>query len=319
MAEHTTVIKAPSKRGDVIFSALVRLAALITLLLLAGIIVSLIFASWPSIQQFGLSFLWTKEWDPPAQEFGALVPIYGTVVTSIIALIIAVPVSFGIALFLTELAPNWLKRPLGIAIELLATIPSIVYGMWGLFIFAPLFATYFQEPVGNVLSSVPIVGELFSGPAFGIGILAAGVILAIMIIPYIASVMRDVFEQTPVMMKESAYGIGCTTWEVIWNIVLPYTRNGVIGGVMLGLGRALGETMAVTFIIGNTYQLDSASLFMPGNSITSALANEFAEAETGLHTAALMELGLILFVITFIVLAISKFMTLRLSKNEGAR
>ena len=227
--------------------------------------------------------------------------------------------SFGIALFLTELAPNWLKRPLGIAIELLAAIPSIVYGMWGLFIFAPLFATYFQEPVGNVLSSVPIVGELFSGPAFGIGILAAGVILAIMIIPYIASVMRDVFEQTPVMMKESAYGIGCTTWEVIWNIVLPYTRNGVIGGVMLGLGRALGETMAVTFIIGNTYQLDSASLFMPGNSITSALANEFAEAETGLHTAALMELGLILFVITFIVLAISKFMTLRLSKNEGAR
>ncbi|MGM7474875.1 phosphate ABC transporter permease PstC [Proteus mirabilis] len=319
MAEHTTVIKAPSKRGDVIFSALVRLAALITLLLLAGIIVSLIFASWPSIQQFGLSFLWTKEWDPPAQEFGALVPIYGTVVTSIIALIIAVPVSFGIALILTELAPNWLKRPLGIAIELLAAIPSIVYGMWGLFIFAPLFATYFQEPVGNVLSSVPIVGELFSGPAFGIGILAAGVILAIMIIPYIASVMRDVFEQTPVMMKESAYGIGCTTWEVIWNIVLPYTRNGVIGGVMLGLGRALGETMAVTFIIGNTYQLDSASLFMPGNSITSALANEFAEAETGLHTAALMELGLILFVITFIVLAISKFMTLRLSKNEGAR
>ena len=319
MAEHTTVIKAPSKRGDVIFSALVRLAALITLLLLTGIIVSLIFASWPSIQQFGLSFLWSKEWDPPAQEFGALVPIYGTVVTSVIALVIAVPVSFGIALFLTELAPNWLKRPLGIAIELLAAIPSIVYGMWGLFVFAPLFATYFQEPVGNVLSSIPIVGELFSGPAFGIGILAAGVILAIMIIPYIASVMRDVLEQTPVMMKESAYGIGCTTWEVIWNIVLPYTRNGVIGGVMLGLGRALGETMAVTFIIGNTYQLDSASLFMPGNSITSALANEFAEAETGLHTAALMELGLILFVITFIVLAISKFMTLRLSKNEGAR
>ncbi|HDH9217468.1 TPA: phosphate ABC transporter permease PstC [Escherichia coli] len=319
MAEHTTVIKAPSKRGDVIFSALVRLAALITLLLLTGIIVSLIFASWPSIQQFGLSFLWTKEWDPPAQEFGALVPIYGTIITSIIALVIAVPVSFGIALFLTELAPNWLKRPLGIAIELLAAIPSIVYGMWGLFVFAPLFATYFQEPVGNVLSTIPIVGELFSGPAFGIGILAAGVILAIMIIPYIASVMRDVFEQTPTMMKESAYGIGCTTWEVIWNIVLPYTRNGVIGGVMLGLGRALGETMAVTFIIGNTYQLDSVSLFMPGNSITSALANEFAEAETGLHTAALMELGLILFVITFIVLAISKFMTLRLSKNEGAR
>ncbi|MEY0289685.1 phosphate ABC transporter permease PstC [Providencia rettgeri] len=317
MAEKTTAFRAPSKSGDVIFSALVKIAALITLLMLGGIIISLIFASWPSMQKFGFSFLWAKEWDAPAEEFGALVPIYGTIVTSLIALIIAVPVSFGIALFLTELAPNWLKRPLGIAIELLAAIPSIVYGMWGLFVFAPLFAEYFQEPVGNVMSSVPIVGELFSGPAFGIGILAAGIILAIMIIPYIASVMRDVFEQTPVMMKESAYGIGCTTWEVIWNIVLPYTRNGVIGGVMLGLGRALGETMAVTFVIGNTYQLDSASLFMPGNSITSALANEFAEAESGLHTSALMELGLILFVITFIVLAISKLMVMRLAKNEG--
>ncbi|MDN6228236.1 MAG: phosphate ABC transporter permease subunit PstC, partial [Enterobacterales bacterium] len=238
-------------------------------------------------------------------------------VTSIIALVIAVPVSFGIALFLTELAPNWLRRPLGVAIELLAAIPSIVYGMWGLFVFAPLFAEYFQTPVGDVLSGIPIVGELFAGPAFGIGILAAGVILAIMIIPYIAAVMRDVFEQTPVMMKESAYGIGCTTWEVMSRIVLPFTKNGVIGGIMLGLGRALGETMAVTFVIGNTYQLDSASLFMPGNSITSALANEFAEAESGLHTAALMELGLILFVITFIVLALSKLMILRLDKNEG--
>ncbi len=317
MAEQKTAMKAPSKNGDIIFGALVRLAALITLFLLGGIIISLIIASWPSIQQFGISFLWQKAWDAPAEQFGALIPIYGTLVTSLIALIIAVPVSFGIALFLTELAPNWLKRPLGIAIELLAAIPSIVYGMWGLFVFAPLFAAYFQQPVGNLLGSMPIVGELFSGPAFGIGILAAGVILAIMIIPYIASVMRDVFEQTPVMMKESAYGIGCTTWEVIWHIVLPYTRNGVIGGVMLGLGRALGETMAVTFIIGNTYQLDSFSLFMPGNSITSALANEFAEAESGLHTAALMELGLILFVITFIVLALSKLMIMRLAKNEG--
>lgn len=319
MAEYKPTMKAPGKNGDIIFSALVRLAALITLLLLGGIIVSLIIASWPSMQKFGFAFLWTKEWDAPAEQFGALVPIYGTVVTSVIALIIAVPVSFGIALFLTELAPNWLKRPLGIAIELLAAIPSIVYGMWGLFVFAPLFAQYFQTPVGEVLSGIPIVGELFSGPAFGIGILAAGVILAIMIIPYIAAVMRDVFEQTPVMMKESAYGIGCTTWEVIWRIVLPFTKNGVIGGIMLGLGRALGETMAVTFIIGNTYQLDSASLYMPGNSITSALANEFAEAESGLHVAALMELGLILFVITFIVLAASKFMIMRLAKNEGAR
>ncbi|NKI74680.1 phosphate ABC transporter permease PstC [Dickeya sp. CFBP 2040] len=326
MAEHKPTntlvernITPPGKQGDILFGALVRLAALLTLLLLGGIIVSLIFASWPSIKTFGFSFLWTKEWDVPAKQFGALVPIYGTLVTSLIALIIAIPISFGIALFLTELAPGWLKRPLGVAIELLAAIPSIVYGMWGLFVFAPLFATYFQQPVGNVLSSIPLIGTLFSGPAFGIGILAAGVILAIMIIPYIAAVMRDVFEQTPVMMKESAYGIGCTTWEVIWHIVLPFTKNGVIGGIMLGLGRALGETMAVTFIIGNTYQLDSFSLYMPGNSITSALANEFAEADSGLHTAALMELGLILFVITFIVLACSKLMIMRLAKNEGAR
>ncbi|MBK5143825.1 phosphate ABC transporter permease PstC [Budviciaceae bacterium BWR-B9] len=317
MAVHKPVMKAPGKQGDIIFGALVKLAALITLLLLGGIIISLIIASWPSIQKFGISFLWHKEWDAPADEFGALVPIYGTIVTSIIALLIAVPVSFGIALFLTELSPKWLKRPLGIAIELLAAIPSIVYGMWGLFIFAPLFAEYFQQPVGDVVANIPIIGTLFSGPAFGIGILAAGIILAIMVIPYIAAVMRDVFEQTPTLLKESAYGIGCTTWEVIRNIVLPYTKNGVIGGIMLGLGRALGETMAVTFIIGNTYQLDSFSLYMPGNSITSALANEFAEAESGLHTAALMELGLILFVITFIVLSLSKLMILRLNKNEG--
>lgn len=319
MAERKPVFKAPGKQGDIIFSALVRLCALIVLLLLGGIIVSLIISSLPSIHKFGFAFLWDKTWDAPNQKFGALVPIYGTVVTSIIALLIAVPVSFGIALFLTELSPGWLRRPLGTAIELLAAIPSIVYGMWGLFVFAPLFAEYFQTPVGDLLSSVPFIGTLFSGPAFGIGILAAGVILAIMIIPYIASVMRDVFEQTPVMMKESAYGLGCTTWEVVRYVVLPFTRNGVIGGVMLGLGRALGETMAVTFIIGNTYQLDSASLYMPGNSITSALANEFAEAESGLHVAALMELGLILFFITFVVLAISKLMILRLAKNEGGR
>ena len=319
MAATKPALNPPGKKGDMIFSALVKLAALIVLLMLGGIIVSLVISSWPSIQKFGFSFLWTKEWDAPNDIYGALVPIYGTLVTSLIALLIAVPVSFGIALFLTELAPGWLRRPLGIAIELLAAIPSIVYGMWGLFIFAPLFATYFQEPVGNILSNIPFVGALFAGPAFGIGILAAGVILAIMIIPYIAAVMRDVFEQTPVLMKESAYGIGCTTWEVIWRIVLPFTKNGVIGGVMLGLGRALGETMAVTFIIGNTYQLDSASLYMPGNSITSALANEFAEAESGLHVAALMELGLILFVITFIVLAASKFMIMRIYLAEYGR
>ncbi|MFM2475734.1 phosphate ABC transporter permease PstC [Celerinatantimonas sp. MCCC 1A17872] len=311
--------KAPSKLTDRLFSAIVRIAAIVTLLVLGGIIVSLIISSMPTIREFGLSFLWLKEWNPPADKYGALIPIYGTLVTSFIALLIAVPVSFGIALFLTELSPNWLKRPLGIAIELLAAIPSIVYGMWGLFIFAPLFAQYFQQPLGDLLSNVPLIGFLFSGPAFGIGILSAGVILAIMIIPYISSVMRDVFERTPPMMKESAYGLGCTTWEVIWHIVLPFTKNGVIGGIMLGLGRALGETMAVTFVIGNTYNMSSFSLYQPGNSITSALANEFAEAGPGLHTSALMELGLILFVITFIVLALSKLMVLRLSQNEGRK
>lgn len=319
MAEAKPQIKAPSKRGDYLFAMLVRVAAVLTLLLMVGIIISLIISSMPSIKQFGLPFLWHKEWNPPAHQFGALIPIYGTLVTSLIALIIAVPVSFGIALFLTELSPNWLKRPLGIAIELLAAIPSIVFGMWGLFIFAPLFAEYFQQPVGDVLSNIPFIGSLFSGPAFGIGILTAGIILAIMIIPYISSVMRDVFERTPPMMKESAYGLGCTTWEVIWNVVLPFTKNGVIGGIMLGLGRALGETMAVTFVIGNTYSMNGFSLYQPGNSITSALANEFAEAEPGLHTAALMELGLILFFITFIVLALSKLMILRLSRNEGRK
>lgn len=273
----------------------------------------------PSIQKFGFSFLWTKDWDAPNDIYGALVPIYGTLVTSLIALLIAVPVSFGIALFLTELA---LAGCVARWVSLLNCWRQfrVSYTACGGCLSLPRCLRLISvEPVGNILSNIPFVGALFSGPAFGIGILAAGVILAIMIIPYIAAVMRDVFEQTPVLMKESAYGIGCTTWEVIWRIVLPFTKNGVIGGVMLGLGRALGETMAVTFIIGNTYQLDSASLYMPGNSITSALANEFAEAESGLHVAALMELGLILFVITFIVLAASKFMIMRLAKNEGAR
>lgn len=309
--------KPPSKVLDQAFTVLVHAAAMITLLSLAGIIISLIMASMPTMREFGWAFLWTSDWDPNTDTYGALVPIYGTLVTSIIALIIAIPVSFGIAIFLTELSPSWLKRPLGIAIELLAAIPSIVYGMWGLFVFAPIFAKYVQKPANEYLKDIPILGDLFTGYPFGIGILTAGIILAIMIIPYIASVMRDVFEQTPVMMKESAYGIGCTTWEVIYRVVLPYTKNGVIGGVMLGLGRALGETMAVTFVIGNVYDLSSFSLFAPGNSITSALANEFAEAEPGLHTSALMQLGLILFAITFVVLSFSKLLVLRLAQKEG--
>lgn len=307
------------KFGDRLFAFSSRSFAILTLVLLAGIILSLILESWPSIRAFGLGFIFSPEWNPPMERFGALIPVYGTLVTSAIALLIAVPVSFGIALFLTELSPIWLRRPLGTAIELLAAIPSIVYGMWGLLVFAPIFAKYVQPFLQATLGNVPVVGALFAGPPLGIGLLTAGIILAIMIIPYIASVMRDVFDVTPPLLKESAYGVGCTTWEVMWGVVLPYTKTGVIGGVMLGLGRALGETMAVTFVIGNTNFLNSASLFAPGNSITSALANEFAEADPGLHTAALMELGLILFLITMVVLIVSKLLLLQLAKGEGAK
>jgi len=246
------------------------------------------------------------------------VPIYGTLVSSAIAMIIAIPVSFGIALFLTELSPNWLKRPLGTAIEMLAAVPSIIYGMWGLFVFAPLFGQYVQPLLVKVLGPLPIFGMLFKGPSMGIGMLTAGIILAVMVIPFITAVMRDVFELVPPMFKESAYGLGATTWEVVWNVVLPYTKIGVVGGVMLGLGRALGETMAVTFVIGNSHRL-STSLLAPGNSIASSLANEFTEAVGLLHSSALIELGLILFLITTIVLALSKLLLLQLAKAEGKK
>jgi len=273
----------------------------------------------PVMQKFGLGFLWQSRWDPPADIYGALAPIYGTLVTSSIALLIAVPVSFGIAFFLTELAPAWVREPLGMAVELLAAVPSIVYGMWGLLVFSPIFAEFFEKPLGALLGPLPLFGRLFQGQPIGTGLLCAGVILAIMIVPYIAAVMREVFELTPVLLKESAYGMGCTRWEVMRHIVLPYTKTGVVSGIMLGLGRALGETMAVTFVIGNTNLLRDISLFSAGNSITSALANEFAEAGAGLHTAALMELGLILFLITFVVLALSKWMLFRLEQKERGR
>ncbi len=308
-----------SATPDLLFAWLTRGVAAFTFILLAAIIVSLMVSSWPTISKFGLGFLWSTNWDPPAQQFGALVSIWGTISTSIIALLIAVPLSFGIAMFLTELSPKWLKRPLGTMIELLAAVPSIVYGMWGLLVFAPAFAQYVQPLLSNTLGRIPLVGELFAGPPLGIGLLSAGIILAFMIIPFIAAVMRDVFDTTPAMLKESAYGVGATTWEVVWNVVLPYTKGGVIGGVMLGLGRALGETMAVTFVIGNTNAFQNISLMNPGNSITSLIANEFAEAGPGLHTSALLELGLILFVITFFVLAGAKLLLVRMSRAEGRK
>ena len=305
--------------ADRIFGWLAKGAAYFTLLMLIAILASLTISAWPAIAKYGLGFLTSTTWDPVKEEFGGLVMIYGTLMTSLIALLIAVPVSFGIALFLTELSPAWLKRPLGTAIELLAAVPSIVYGMWGLLVFSPVLSTYVQQPLQKLFGDVPVLGALFSGPPVGIGILSAGIILAIMIIPFIAAVMRDVFEITPTLLKESAYGLGATTWEVVSKVVLPYTKAGVVGGIMLGLGRAIGETMAVTFVIGNFNQLDSLSLFQAANSITSALANEFAEAGEGLHQAALMYLGLVLFFITFVVLSLSKLLLAQLKKNEGAK
>jgi phosphate transport system permease protein len=315
----STVSAAGSRAIDRLFGWSARGAAVITLGLLIGIIISLVIGAWPSISKNGLGFLTSAEWDPVQDKYGGLVMIYGTLATSLIALVIAVPVSFGIALFLTELSPAWLKRPLGTAIELLAAVPSIVYGMWGLLVFGPILAEYIQQPLQKLLKGVPYLEALVAGPPVGIGLLSAGIVLAIMIIPFIASVIRDVFEVTPTLLKESAYGLGSTTWEVMWNVVLPYTKAGVIGGIMLGLGRALGETMAVTFLIGNMNQLDSLSLFEPANSITSALANEFAEAAQGLHQASLMYLGLVLFFITFVVLSLSKLLLSQLRKGEGAK
>ncbi len=305
--------------ADRIFGWVAKGAAIGTLLLLLAILTTLTMSAWPAISKYGFSFLTSTVWDPVQDEYGGLVMIYGTLATSFIALLIAVPVSFGIALFLTELSPAWLKRPLGTAIELLAAVPSIVYGMWGLLVFGPVLAKYVQQPLQAAFDGVPFLGAFVSGPPVGIGILSAGVILAIMVIPFISAVMRDVFEVTPPLLKESAYGLGATTWEVVSKVVLPYTKTGVIGGIMLGLGRAIGETMAVTFVIGNFNQLDSLSLFQAANSITSALANEFAEAGEGLHQAALMYLGLVLFFITFVILSLSKLLLSQLRKAEGTK
>ena len=301
---------------DLLFERTTMFFALLVLFMLVGILGALAWTSVPAFQKFGFGFFVTNVWNPVTMDFGAVAPIYGTLVTSAIALVIGVPVSFGIAIFLTEMCPSALKRPLGTAVELLAAIPSIIYGMWGLFVFAPVFGDYIQPLLTRAFGDLWILGPLFRGAPNGIGVLSAGVILSIMVIPFIASVMRDVFEIVPPVLKESAYGIGATTWEVVWNIVLPYTRVGVIGGIMLGLGRALGETMAVTFVIGNAYRI-SASLFEPGNSIASALANEFNEAADPVHRASLIALGLVLFLLTFVVLACSRMLLAQLAKGEG--
>jgi len=303
---------------DWFFHKITMVFALTVLFVLVGIIISLINGALPALKEFGPGFITTVEWDPVNDQFGAAIAIVGTLASAGIALLIAFPVSFGIALFLTEVCPVWLRRPLGTAVELLAGVPSIIYGMWGLFVFAPVFSEYVQPLLKSTLGALPWIGALFKGPTMGIGILTAGLILAVMIIPFIASVMRDVFEIVPAVLKESAYGLGCTRWEVVRKIVLPYTKTGVVGGVMLGLGRALGETMAVTFVIGNAAKLPN-SLFSPGSSIASTLANEFAEASSKLHVSSLFALGLILFIITFIVLSGAKLMLMGLSRKEGVK
>jgi phosphate transport system permease protein len=300
---------------DTIFHRLTQSFSLLVLVALVGIIGSLIYYAWPTFAKFGAHFLWYVEWDIINEEFGAAISIVGTVLSAGIALVLAVPLAFGIAVFLTETCPVWLRRPLGTAIELLAAVPSIIYGMFGLFVFAPVFADYLQVPLQSVLGGMPLVGWLFGGATNGLGIMAAGIILAFMVLPFIAAVMRDVFEITPPILRESAYGLGCTTWEVVRKVVLPYTQKGVIGGVMLGLGRALGETMAVTFVIGNANRMPS-SLFSPGTSIASVLANEFGEAE-GLHFNTLFALGFLLFCITFVVLALAKWLIIRAEKAKG--
>ena len=302
--------------GDAAFRHLTRAAAVGVLLLLGGVIASLISGSLPAISTFGFGFLINQRWNPVTEMFGALPAIYGTVLTSIIAMLIAVPVGLMIAFFLTELCPRWLRRPIGIAIELLAGIPSIIYGIWGLFMFAPFLQRTLQPFLINTLGHVPLISPLFSGAPYGIGVLTAGLILAIMVLPFVSSISRDVFEAVPAVLKEAAYGLGCTRWEVMRNVVLPYTRVGVVGGVMLALGRALGETMAVTFVIGNAHRI-SASLIAPGTTISATIANEFTEAVGDLYTSSLIALGLILFVITFIVLAAARYMLMRIERRIG--
>ncbi|HYK24994.1 MAG TPA: phosphate ABC transporter permease subunit PstC, partial [Steroidobacteraceae bacterium] len=297
-----------------LFSGTTLAMALLVLALLGGVMVALVHGAWPAFSRFKFAFVARQVWNPVTDEFGALAAIYGTVITSLISMLFAVPISFGIAIFLTELAPSWLKRPVGVAIELLAAVPSIIFGVWGLFVFAPILQQYAQPWIIDTLGGIPGVGALFQGPPFGIGVLTAGIVLAVMIIPFISAVMRDVFETVPDVLKESAYGLGATTWEVIWQVVVPYSRAGIVGGTMLGLGRALGETMAVTFVIGNAHDI-STSLLAPGTTISATIANEFTEATTALYKSSLIALGVLLFIITFSVIAAARLILLRLERR----
>jgi phosphate transport system permease protein len=304
--------------GDRLFKLLAAAAAGFVLLSLSAAALSMLYGGLPAFRKFGVGFLFSSAWDPVKQDFGAFVPIYGTLVSSLLAMLIAIPVSFGIAVFLTEVAPGWLRVPVASAIELLAGIPSIIYGMWGLFIFAPIMGDVVEPWLNDVIGPIPLLGALFTGPPLGIGMLTAGIILGVMVIPFISSVMRDVFSLVPGSLREAAFALGATRWEVVWGVVLPYTRSAVVGGIFLGLGRALGETMAVTFVLGNAHEF-ATSLLEPGNSIAAVIANEFTEADSPIYVSSLIALGFVLFVVTFIVLALAKLMLLRLARQEGAR
>jgi phosphate transport system permease protein len=308
---------ARQRLGERVFRGATLAAAVLVLLLLGGVAVSLLKGAWPALSHFKLEFLTRQIWNPVTEKFGALAPIYGTLVTSLIAMVVAIPLSFGISIFLTELCPAWLKRPVGVAVELLAAVPSIIFGIWGMFVFAPVLQRHVQPWLIDHLGPLPGIGALFQGPPFGIGILTASLVLAIMVLPFIASVMRDVFETVPDVLRESAYGLGATTWEVIWKVVLPYSRTGVVGGIMLGLGRALGETMAVTFVIGNAHRV-STSLLAPGTTISASIANEFTEAVGDMYTSSLIALGVLLFLITFVVISAARLMLRRMDRRALA-
>src|SRR3954453_7117210 len=316
VAKRTRVLKK-LRIGELVFHHVTRASAIFVLVVLGGVIVSLLIGAWPALQEFGFGFITTQSWNPVTEKFAALAPIYGTIITSLIAMLIAVPFGLLIAMFLTELCPMFLRRPIGIAIELLAGIPSIIYGIWGLFVFAPFLQAHVQPPLIATFENVPVLSTVLEGPPFGIGILTASLILAIMVLPFISSISRGVFDAVPPVLKEAAYGLGWTQWEVWRYVVLPFARVGVIGGCMLGLGRALGETMAVTFVIGNAHRI-ATSLLAPGTTISATIANEFTEAVGDLYTSSLIALGLILFVMTFIVLTIARLLLLRLEMKQGS-